>query len=51
MIWGLNPADAVRRPKGLRLGLIASMYVGNIVAVVLVLLPFRVRALMRIPSS
>jgi len=41
---GIEPgADAVRRSERFRLGLIASMYVGNIVAVVLCCSPFPCR--------
>jgi TctA family transporter len=31
MVWGLTRAAALRRAQGLRLGLIASMYLGNVV--------------------
>ena len=51
MIWGLNPGPMLFvDQKDFVWGLIASMYVGNIVAVVLVLLTVPVfAALMRIP--
>src|SRR5438046_10584705 len=51
MIWGLNPGPMLFiEQKDFVWGLIASMYVGNIVAVVLVLLTVRIfAALMRIP--
>ncbi len=53
MIWGLNPGPMLFvDQKDFVWGLIASMYVGNIVAVVLVLLTVPVfAALMRIPFS
>jgi putative tricarboxylic transport membrane protein len=51
MIWGLNPGPMLFiEQKDFVWGLIASMYVGNIVAVVLVLLTVPIfAALMRIP--
>jgi TctA family transporter len=53
MIWGLNPGPMLfLDQKDFVWGLIASMYVGNIVAVVLVLLTVPAfAALMRIPFS
>jgi putative tricarboxylic transport membrane protein len=53
MIWGLNPGPMLFvEQKDFVWGLIASMYVGNIVAVVLVLLTVPAfAALMRIPFS
>jgi len=51
MIWGLNPGPMLLiEQRDFVWGLIASMYVGNIVAVVLVLLTVPIfAALMRIP--
>src|SRR4051794_40527290 len=51
MIWGLNPGPMLFvEQKDFVWGLIASMYVGNIVAVVLVLLTVPIfAALMRVP--
>jgi putative tricarboxylic transport membrane protein len=51
MIWGLNPGPMLFvEQKDFVWGLIASMYVGNIVAVILVLLTVPVfAALMRVP--
>src|SRR5258708_12457830 len=51
MIWGLNPGPMLFiEQKDFVWGLIASMYIGNIVAVVLVLLTVPIfAALMRIP--
>jgi TctA family transporter len=51
MIWGLNPGPMLFvEQKDFVWGLIASMYVGNVVAVVLVLLTVPIfAALMRIP--
>jgi TctA family transporter len=37
MVWGSIRAAAVRRAQGFRLGLIASMYLGNVVGLVIVL--------------
>jgi TctA family transporter len=51
MIWGLNPGPALFiEQKDFVWGLIASMYLGNIVAVILVLLTVPIfAALMRVP--
>jgi TctA family transporter len=51
MIWGLNPGPALFiEQKDFVWGLIASMYLGNIVAVILVLLTVPIfAALMRLP--
>jgi putative tricarboxylic transport membrane protein len=51
MIWGLNPGPMLFiEQKDFVWGLIASMYVGNIVAVILVLLTVPIfAALMRVP--
>src|SRR6516162_6216906 len=51
MIWGLNPGPMLFiEQKEFVWGLIASMYLGNIVAVILVLLTVPIfAALMRIP--
>jgi TctA family transporter len=53
MIWGLNPGPMLFvEQKDFVWGLIASMYLGNIVAVILVLLTVPVfAALMRVPFS
>ena len=50
MIWGLNPDRCCSWNSGLRVGADRIMYVGNIVAVILVLLTVPVfAALMRVP--
>src|SRR5437763_5959875 len=51
MIWGLNPGPMLFvEQKDFVWGLIASMYLGNVVAVILVLLTVPVfAALMRVP--
>jgi TctA family transporter len=52
MVWGLNPAAAVRRAQGFRLGLIASMYLGNIVGLVIVLTTVPIFAsILRVPFA